>query len=237
MRIIPAMDIIDGKCVRLQQGDYSLKTTYNENPLEMAKRFEDHGVKYLHLVDLDGARSKRIINYKVLEAIASHTILQIDFGGGIKSDEDARIAFDSGARQITGGSIAVDQPHVFERWLKSYGMDHIILGADAKAGVIATHGWTQQSEWEVTEFITYYEEKGVKKVICTDIEKDGMLRGPSLKLYQTILENTGIQLIASGGVATLEDLQNLKTIGCEGAIIGKALYEGKITLKELEQLC
>jgi len=237
MRIIPALDIIDGKCVRLQQGDYSQITHYNEDPLEVAKRFEDFGIKFLHLVDLDGARSKRIINHKILESIASKTSLQIDFGGGLKSNEDVQIAFDSGAQQITGGSIAVDQPELFLGWLEKYGSDKIILGADGKTGSIAIHGWTQQSEWEVTEFIAHFEKKGVKQVICTDIEKDGMLAGPSLELYKTILQKTGIQLIASGGITTIEDLQKLKEIGCEGAIIGKALYEGKLTLTQLEKLC
>lgn len=237
MRIIPAMDIIDGKCVRLQQGDYEQKTTYSDNPLDMAKRFEDHGVQYLHLVDLDGAKSKRIVNYKVLESLANNTSLKIDFGGGIKSDDDIKIAFESGAKQITGGSIAVDRPEMFESWLKTYGSGKIILGADAKNGAIATHGWLKQSEWEVQEFITYYETKGIQYVICTDIEKDGMLKGPSVELYQSILENSRVKLIASGGVTTLDDLEKLKALGCEGAIIGKALYEGTITLKELESLC
>ena len=237
MRIIPAMDIIDGKCVRLQQGDYAQQTTYSDNPLEMAKRFEDHGVKYLHLVDLDGAKSKRIVNHKVLYNIANNTSLKIDFGGGIKSDQDVTIAFESGAQQITGGSIAVDQPDTFQSWIKNYGPDKIILGADAKNGTIATHGWLKQSEWKVQEFITHYEKKGIQYVICTDIEKDGMLKGPSVELYRNILENSDVKLIASGGVATLADLERLKELGCEGAIVGKALYEGSITLRELESLC
>ncbi|GAB2768663.1 1-(5-phosphoribosyl)-5-[(5-phosphoribosylamino)methylideneamino]imidazole-4-carboxamide isomerase [Salinimicrobium soli] len=236
MRIIPAIDIIDGKCVRLSQGDYSTSKIYNENPLEVAKEFADHGIKYLHLVDLDGAKSKHIVNHKVLEKIASGTDLKIDFGGGLKSDEDLRIAFESGARQITGGSIAVKQPEVFFSWLEKFGNEKIILGADAKNKKIAVSGWTEESGEDLLPFIQQYSAKGVKYVICTDISKDGMLTGPSIDLYREILEeNPGLKLIASGGVATFDDLPYLREVGCEGAIIGKAIYEGKISLKQLEK--
>jgi len=237
MRIIPAMDIINGKCVRLRKGDYSQQTTYSDNPLEMAKRFEAHGLEYLHLVDLDGAKSKQIINYKILEAITTKTKLKVDFGGGIKSDEDAKIAFESGAQQITGGSIAVTQQETFLNWLDHYGKERIILGADAKYGKIATHGWMEQSEWDVLDFIRHYESKGIDFVICTDIEKDGMLKGPSKNLYRSIMAESKIRLIASGGISNLKDLEDLKLLGCEGAIIGKAIYEGSISLKQLEELC
>jgi len=233
MKIIIAIDIIEGQCVRLTKGDYDTKKTYFKNPVEVAKRLEDNGIKYLHLVDLDGAKASRIINYPVLEKIAKQTNLHIDFGGGLKSEEDARIAFSSGAKQITGGSIAVKKPDIFKSWLTQYGKDKIILGADCKNRKIATHGWLESSELEVIEFIQNYEKEGVQHVICTDIAKDGMLQGASEGLYKDILQNTDIQLIASGGVSNLEDLQNLKAINCAGTIVGKAYYEGNISLKEL----
>ncbi|MDE1206650.1 1-(5-phosphoribosyl)-5-[(5-phosphoribosylamino)methylideneamino]imidazole-4-carboxamide isomerase [Tenacibaculum larymnensis] len=235
MRIIPAIDIIDGKCVRLTKGDYNTKKIYNENPLEVAKEFETNGIEYLHVVDLDGAKSSRIINHKVLEQIATKTNLKIDFGGGLKSDEDARIAFESGANQITGGSIAVKDPDVFIGWLTKYGMDKIILGADCKDRKIATNGWLQTSEVDVVEFISEYQEIGIANTICTDVAKDGMLQGASLDLYLEILSKTSVNLIASGGVANINDLHRLKEIGCEGAIVGKAIYEGNISLKELQE--
>ena len=235
MRIIPAIDIIDGKCVRLSQGDYNTSKIYNENPLEVAKEFADHGIEYLHLVDLDGAKSKHIVNHKVLEKIASGTNLKIDFGGGLKSDEDLRIAFECGAGQITGGSIAVKEPEIFFSWLEKFGSEKIILGADAKNKKIAVSGWTEESGEDLLPFIKQYSEKGAEYGICTDISKDGMLSGPSLDLYREILEeNEGLKLIASGGVATFGDLPKLLEVGCEGAIIGKAIYEGKISLKQLE---
>ncbi len=233
MRIIPAIDIIDGKCVRLTKGDYNTQVTYSENPLEVAKMFEDNGIKYLHLVDLDGAKSKSIVNHKVLNQIAANTSLKIDFGGGIKSDKDAKIAFDNGASQITGGSIAVENPELFMQWLAEYGADKIILGADSKNRKIATHGWLKESEMDVLDFISKYEKEGIKYVICTDIAKDGMLQGASEELYQEIIDTTDVSLIASGGVSTVDDLTKLKQMGCEGAIIGKAIYEGKISMKEL----
>lgn len=235
MRIIPAIDIIDGKCVRLTKGDYNTKKIYNENPLEVAKEFETNGIEYLHVVDLDGAKSSRIINHKVLEQIATKTNLKIDFGGGLKSDEDARIAFESGANQITGGSIAVKDPDVFIGWLTKYGADKIILGADCKDRKIATNGWLQTSEVDVVEFISEYQEIGIANTICTDVAKDGMLQGASLDLYLEILSKTSVNLIASGGVANINDLHRLKEIGCEGAIVGKAIYEGNISLKELQE--
>ncbi len=237
MRIIPAIDIIEGKCVRLSKGDYNTAKIYSENPLEIAKQFQDYGIKQIHLVDLDGAKSKHIVNYKILEHIKTFTDLHIDFGGGLKSDEDLKIAFDSGADQITGGSIAVDNPLTFLGWLKCYGTNKIILGADCLHRKIATHGWLEQSEWDVVEFIKHYRKKGIQYVICTDVMKDGMLQGPSIKLYKEIRAKEKIDLIASGGVSTLEDLIELKEIGCYGAIVGKALYEGDITLKSLETLC
>lgn len=236
MRIIPAIDIIDGKCVRLSQGDYSTQKVYSQDPLDMAKQFQDHGIRFLHLVDLDGAKSKHIVNHKVLEKIAGHTDMRIDFGGGLKSDEDLKIAFDSGASQITGGSIAVKSPDLFRSWLSRYGSDRIILGADAKEEKVAINGWKESSSLELLPFIQEYRGHGVKYVICTDISKDGMLEGPSIELYQKILQETdGVQLIASGGISAMEDLYALNDIGCEGAIIGKAIYEGNISLKELEQ--
>lgn len=236
MRIIPAIDIIEGKCVRLSQGDYNSKKVYNENPLEVAKRFEDHGIEYLHLVDLDGAKSKHIVNHRVLEKIAAKTSLKIDFGGGLKSDEDLRIAFECGAEQITGGSIAVKEPKTFLSWLEKFGSERIILGADAKNGKVAVSGWTQESTEDLLPFIKGYFEKGVKYVICTDISKDGMLEGPSTDLYKEILqENNDLKLIASGGVSKYDDLPTLQEIGCEGVIIGKAIYENKISLKQLEE--
>lgn len=240
MRIIPAIDIIDGKCVRLSKGDYSTKKIYNENPLEVAKEFEAHGIQFLHLVDLDGAKSKHIVNHKVLEEIASKTGLQIDFGGGLKSNEDLKIAFESGAKQITGGSIAVSDPQTFISWLEQFGPEKIILGADANNEKVAISGWQEESSKELIPFIQDYGSKGVQYVICTDISKDGMLEGPSFDLYKKILDETGkeglsIKLIASGGISTFDELPKLEEIGCEGTIIGKAIYEGRISLKQLEK--
>lgn len=236
MRIIPAIDIIDGKCVRLSQGDYDTKKIYNDNPLEVAKEFEDYGIEYLHLVDLDGAKSKQIINYKTLELIASKTNLKVDFGGGIKADDDIRIAFECGANQITGGSIAVQNSTLFEEWIAQYGSEKIILGADAKDRKIATHGWLETSELDVIDFIQEYKTKGIDYVICTDIAKDGMLQGTSNELYTEILAAADVKLIASGGVSSIDDLIKVKELGCEGAILGKAIYEGRIQLKDLSTL-
>jgi phosphoribosylformimino-5-aminoimidazole carboxamide ribotide isomerase len=237
MRIIPAIDIIDGKCVRLSKGDYNTKKIYNENPLEVAKEFEANGIQYLHVVDLDGAKSKQIVNHKILESIATHTNLKIDFGGGLKSDKDVEIAFECGASQITGGSIAVNNSEIFKEWMIKYGTNKIILGADCHNRKIATNGWLKESELDVLDFIKSYESKGIQYVICTDISKDGMLEGASNELYKEIIENSNVKLIASGGVSKIEDLIQLKEIGCEGAILGKAIYEGNIPLKELQTLC
>lgn len=237
MKIIPAIDIIDGQCVRLTKGDYGTKKVYNTNPLEVAKEFEASGIKYVHLVDLDGAKSSRIVNYDILEKLASQTSLEIDFGGGIKSNEDIEIAFNSGASKITGGSIAVNNPELFESWIQKYGANKIILGADCNNRKIATNGWLEASELDVIDFIQRYADKGIQEVICTDISKDGMLEGPSIALYKEILSNCSIDLIASGGVSNIEDLIALKKMGCSGAIIGKAIYEGKVTLKEIQELC
>ncbi|MFT6981270.1 MAG: phosphoribosylformimino-5-aminoimidazole carboxamide ribotide isomerase [Crocinitomicaceae bacterium] len=237
MRIIPAIDIIDGKCVRLTRGDYDTSKIYNIDPVEVAKEFEANGIQFLHVVDLDGAKSKRIVNYKILEKIVSETNLSIDFGGGLKSDEDLRIAFDSGANQVTGGSVAVQNPEIFKAWLKQFGANKIILGADCKDRRIATNGWLKTSELDVLDFVLGYQAEGIESVICTDISKDGMLQGPSIELYKELLFKSEVKLIASGGVASIQDLIDLKDIGCEGAIVGKAIYEGKITLKELSTLC
>ena len=236
MRLIPAIDLIDGKCVRLSKGDYTTKKIYNESPLEVAKEFEAHGVEYLHLVDLDGAKSEHIVNHKVLERIAAQTNLKIDFGGGLKSEEDLHIAFESGADQITGGSIAVKEMRTFKSWLKRYGSDKIILGADAINEKIAVSGWLEESDEDLIPFIRNYQKEGVLYVICTDISKDGMLQGPSFDLYRKILkEIPKIKLIASGGISCFEELPKLAELGCEGTIIGKAIYEKRISLKQLEE--
>ena len=236
IEIIPAIDLIDAKCVRLSQGDYQQKTVYNENPLEVARMFEDAGIKRLHLVDLDGAKAKHIINYKVLETIASKTNLIIDFGGGLKSDEDLRIAFESGAQMVTGGSIAVKEKDTFLKWLEKYGSDKIILGADAKDGHIAVSGWMETTEKGVIEFISEYHQQGIGKVISTDIAKDGMLSGPSFELYAEIIEKLPkVEIIASGGIATMDEILKLDEMGVPGVITGKAIYENRITLKEIEK--
>ncbi|EKB05345.1 1-(5-phosphoribosyl)-5-[(5-phosphoribosylamino)methylideneamino]imidazole-4-carboxamide isomerase [Myroides odoratimimus CCUG 3837] len=237
MRIIPAIDIIDGQCVRLSKGDYNTSKVYNTSPVEVAKQFEDAGIKYLHVVDLDGAKSSQIMNAKVLEEIATQTNLQIDFGGGIKNDSDIITAFNSGAKQVTVGSIAATKPELFLTWLERYGSEQIILGADCKQRKIMTQGWLDSADTDVLEFIQSYEQRGVSYTIVTDIEKDGMLNGPAIELYKEIITNTEVKLIASGGLTTVTELYKLKEIGCEGVIIGKAIYEGRITLKELSELC
>ena len=235
MRIIPAIDIIDGKCVRLSKGDYDTKKIYNVNPLEVAKSFENHGIQYLHLVDLDGAKSNKIVNHKILEQLASQTSLKIDFGGGLKSDADIKIAFESGANQITGGSIAIKNPILFKEWIAKYGADKIILGSDANNEKIAISGWLEDSKEDLIPFIQSYQSNGIQYVICTDIAKDGMLEGPSFDLYKKILsQTTHLKLIASGGISTFDELPKLDEMGCEGTIKGKAIYEGRITLKQLE---
>ncbi len=234
--IIPAIDLIDAKCVRLSQGDYNQKTVYNENPLEVAKMFEDAGITRLHLVDLDGAKAKHIVNYKVLETIASKTSLVIDFGGGLKSDEDLRIAFESGAQMVTGGSIAVKDRETFLHWIEKYGSEKIILGADAKDKKIAVSGWQEVSELPILDFIESYTEKGIQKVISTDIARDGMLTGPSIDLYKEIMQRfPSLELIASGGIASMKDIHELNEMGIPGVITGKAIYEGKIKLEEISK--
>ena len=240
MRIIPAIDIIDGKCVRLTKGDYNTQKVYNEHPVEVAKMFQDAGIEYLHVVDLDGAKASQIVNYKVLEQIATTTHLKIDFGGGLKSDKDLEIAFNSGANQITGGSIAVKDSVTFECWIQKYGSEKIILGADFypdnSGGKIAVSGWQEESNLALIPFIDDYQQKGIEYVICTDISKDGMLQGPSFETYTSILsEVKSLKLIASGGISTFDELPKLAEIGCEGVIIGKAIYENKISLKQLEE--
>ena len=233
MKVIPAIDIIDGKCVRLSKGDYDTKKIYHENPLDIAKEYEAHGIQYLHLVDLDGAKAKTIKNLKTLEMLASQTDLIIDFGGGIKTRESLENAFNAGANQVTIGSIAVENSKLCEEWITKFGAEKLILGADCLNRKIKTSGWLTDSDLDVLDFIQSYERKGIKEVICTDISKDGMLQGPSFELYQEILNQSEISLIASGGISSMKDLEDLKEIGCSGAIIGKAIYEGKITLKEL----
>jgi phosphoribosylformimino-5-aminoimidazole carboxamide ribotide isomerase len=235
-QIIPAIDLIEGKCVRLTQGDYQQKTIYNENPLEVAMQFEDAGITRLHLVDLDGAKEKKLVNWKVLELLASRTDLHIDFGGGVQSDNDIRIAFNSGAKQVTGGSIAVRNPELFENWIKEYGSDAIILGADAKNEKIAVSGWEESTQLWVYDFIEQYVEKGIRYTISTDVAKDGLLQGPSFDLYKNIQERTPeVNIIASGGVSNLGDIEKLAEMNLFGVIVGKAIYEGRVTLSELSK--
>lgn len=235
MRIIPAIDIINGECVRLSKGDYTQKTIYNSNVLDVAKNFEANGIQFLHLVDLDGAKHSQIINYKILEQIFKETNLIIDFGGGLKSEKDIEIAFASGANQVTLGSVAVKNPELFQSSFDKYGSEKIILGADARQEKIAVSGWLEESEKNIYDFIKEKIESGIKYVISTDIDKDGMLEGPSFELYQKIIsQNPEIKLIASGGITSTNDLVQLKSLGCEGAIIGKALYENRITLNDLK---
>lgn len=236
MILVPAIDIINGQCVRLTKGDYDTKKVYNESPVEVAKAFEGAGLTHVHVVDLDGARAKHIVNAKVLEQIATQTSLQVDFGGGIKSETDLQTAFDCGASQVTLGSIAVSEPELVGEWLEKFGAEQLILGADAKNRRIATHGWEQDSGLDVIDFIKDYAQKGFEYVLCTDVAKDGMLAGPSLELYYEILEQLPeLSLIASGGVTTMDDIYQCAELGCTAAIIGKAIYENKLSLKELER--
>ena len=235
MEIIPAIDIIDGKCVRLTQGDYDKKKIYNEHPLEVAKQFENAGVRRLHLVDLDGAKEKKVKNWKVLESIASKTRLVIDFGGGIASENDVRIVFESGARLATVGSIAVKNELEFVKWLMIFGADKFLLGADVKDKMIAIHGWLETTDKSIFEFVENYIGKGVQQIFCTDVSRDGKLEGPSAELYKEIISKfPALYFIASGGVATIDDLMELKRIGCKAAIVGKAIYENRISLNELK---
>ncbi|MBU6261855.1 MAG: 1-(5-phosphoribosyl)-5-[(5-phosphoribosylamino)methylideneamino]imidazole-4-carboxamide isomerase [Bacteroidetes bacterium] len=236
MQIIPAIDIIDGKCVRLTEGDYAQKTIYNENPLEVAKAFEAAGIQRLHLVDLDGAKAGAVKNWKVLETIALNTKLVIDFGGGIKTDEDVALVFERGATLATIGSIAVSNPALFLSWVDMYGADRFFLGADVKDNCIAVNGWMQTSSTNIETFIGDYLSKGITHIFCTDVSKDGRLEGPSTILYQSLIQAfPNLQLVASGGVSSLQDLEALDQIGCSGAIVGKAIYENRISLESLQQ--
>ena len=237
MRIIVAIDVLGGKCVRLTRGDFNTKKVYNEDPLEVALEIEDNGINYLHLVDLDGAKNKKIENIKVLEKIAWKTKLKIDFGGGLRTYEDLITVFNAGARQVTAGSVAVTDPGIFTGWLAKLGQEKLILGADCIDRKVSTGGWLDKSDKEIVSFISRYRSKGVKYTICTDIQKDGMLQGPATDLYKEILETVKINLIASGGISSFKDIEDVREAGCEGVIIGKAVYEGKITLKELGSLC
>lgn len=237
MRIIVAMDIIGGKCVRLTRGDFSTKKIYNENPVEVARQIEDSGLNYLHLVDLDGAKNKKIENIKILEKIAGKTNLKIDFGGGLRLYDDLITVFNAGARQVTAGSIAVTDPRLFIEWLAKLGQEKLILGADCINRKVSTGGWLENSDKDIISFISEYKSQGVKYTICTDIKKDGMLQGPSTTLYREILGKIKINLIASGGITSIKDLEDLRKAGCFGAIIGKAIYEGKLTLNELGKEC
>ncbi|MBS1643092.1 MAG: 1-(5-phosphoribosyl)-5-[(5-phosphoribosylamino)methylideneamino]imidazole-4-carboxamide isomerase [Bacteroidetes bacterium] len=237
MQIIPAIDIIDGKCVRLTEGDYSQKKIYNEHPLEVAKQFEDAGLQRLHLVDLDGAKAGKIINWKVLETIAAKTKLIIDFGGGIKTTNDVEIVFESGATLATVGSIAVKNETEFVKWLLQFGAHKFLLGADVKDEKIAVGGWLETTDINIYNFIESYVQKGVQQIFCTDISKDGKLQGPSIELYKNVIKKISeIFFIASGGVSSIKDLEELKLIGCKAAIVGKAIYENKISIKELQTI-
>ncbi len=234
MQIIPAIDIIDGKCVRLTQGDYSQKKIYNENPLEVAKEFESAGINRLHLVDLDGAKAGAVKNWNVLESIATNTKLRIDFGGGIKQEDDLKIVLNSGASMATIGSLAVKKPDLFIEWVEKYGADRFFLGADVREEKIAIGGWMETTDVSIFDFLNGFIKKGITQIFCTDISKDGKLEGPAIELYKKMmLQISGLKLVASGGVSNMEDLEALKNIGCSGVIIGKAIYEGRITLEQL----
>jgi len=237
MRVIAAIDLIDGKCVRLSQGDFKRQTRYGTEPLDIARELEDHGISYLHLVDLDGAREGKIRNHGVLETLARKTGMKIDFSGGIRSDDDIRTAFGYGASQVTCGSIAVTNPVLFLGWLEEYGSDRIILGADFRNRKIATGGWLQTTTSGITEFLRKYRSEGVKYALCTDIDRDGMLTGPSVEIYRELVFLSGLNIIASGGISSADDVRLVKKAGCEGVVIGKAILEGKIKLDELTDLC
>lgn len=236
IELIPAIDIIGGKCVRLSQGDYTTKKVYNENPVEVAKEFEAHGIHRLHVVDLDGAASHHVVNYRILEQIASRTSLVIDFGGGVKTDEDLLIAFDNGAQMVTMGSVAVKNPELFKKWLGQYGNEKIILGADVKDKKISVNGWKEESDKELIPFLQEYVKEGILKVLCTDISRDGMLQGPSIELYKEIMTQfPNMHLMASGGVSSVDDIIRLEEAEIPAVVFGKALYEGKITMKDLNR--
>lgn len=236
IELIPAIDLIEGKCVRLSQGDYASRKEYSASPVDVARRLEDAGIRRLHVVDLDGAASQHIVNYRTLEQLCTQTQLEVDFGGGVKSDDDLRIAFECGAAMVTGGSIAVKNPDRFLSWLQQYGAERIILGADVKGRRIAVNGWQEESPVELFPFLAEYVAKGIRKVICTDIECDGMLQGPSTLLYTEMLQqHPGLYLIASGGISCMDDIRRLEEAGVPAVIFGKALYEGRITMEELKQ--
>jgi len=236
MYLIPAIDLIDGKCVRLTKGDYNQKKEYNSNPLEVAKAFEGAGIKRLHLVDLDGAKAKKLVNYPVLEKICTETKLTVDFGGGIQSDEDIKIAFESGAKQITGGSIAIKNETLFSEWIGKYGAERIILGSDAIDRKIAVSGWQEKTETPLFDFIAHYISKGIQYTISTDVSKDGMLQGPAVDMYKDMQEAfKDLNIIASGGVSNMDDIYQLQELNLYGVIIGKAFYEGRIGLDEFEK--
>jgi len=237
MRIIPAIDIIDGKCVRLKQGDYTQKKVYSENPLDVAKSFEDAGLTHLHLVDLDGAKAGKVISWQVVELLTSQTRLKVDFGGGIKTTEEVTRLLDMGVSQVNLGSVAVKDPEKISDWIKEFGSDKIILSADVKNEMISINGWQQDSAINIVTFLRGYIQRGIEHVTCTDISTDGMLTGPNVELYKKILLSfPQLHLIASGGVSCVEDLHELKQIGADGVIVGKAIYEGKITLEELKNI-
>lgn len=236
IELIPAIDIIDGKCVRLTQGDYSSQKVYNENPVEVAREFADYGIRRLHIVDLDGAKSQHVVNLQVVEQIRSATDLVIDFGGGVKSDADLQKAFDAGADMVTIGSLAVKQPETFLRWLDIFGANRIILGADVRNGLISINGWQEEDGEQLIPFVRKYVEKGVVQVLCTDISKDGMLQGPAIELYRQVLSSfPDLHLIASGGVSSIDDIKALDEAGVPAVVFGKAIYEGKIKLSDLVQ--
>lgn len=237
MRIIIALDIIDGKCVRLTRGNFSTSRIYSEDPLKTAREIEDSGIKYLHLVDLDGAKNRKITNLRVLQEISSKTSLTIDFGGGIRSEQDLLDAFSAGAVQVTAGTAAVADPELFCGWIEKYSNEKLILGADFRNGTIVTSAWKENSDNSLQSFLSAYSIRGVKYAICTDVEKDGMLNGPATAIYRKITASVNINIVASGGISSLSDIEELKAAGCEGAIIGKAVYEGRLKLNELSAIC
>jgi phosphoribosylformimino-5-aminoimidazole carboxamide ribotide isomerase len=236
IRLIPAIDIIDGKCVRLAQGDYGKKTVYGDDPLDMAQRFEQHGLRYLHLVDLDGAREKRVVNYRIVEKICAKTSLIVDFGGGIASDQDLRIALECGVHAVNVGSVAVKDKSLAERWLAHVGSERFILSADTKGEKIVVSGWQEGTETWIYDLIAHYQERGLTRVACTDVERDGMLSGSAHDLYKRILDKfPTLEIIASGGVSSITELETLSALGVKGAIVGRAIYEGRISLGDLKR--
>jgi len=237
IKIIPSIDLVDGKCVRLTQGKFEEKKIYDSDPLAVAKRFAEAGLERLHLVDLDGAKAGKVVNHKILEAIAAETKLKIDFGGGVKSDEDIQKIFDCGANQASIGTIAVQNPKLLLSWIQKYGNDKIILGADVLNGIVRINGWVNPTEIKLFDFITNYQWHGIRYVLCTDIEKDGMMEGSSVDLYKSIIQKfPGMRVIASGGVSSIDEIKKLDKIGCYGVVIGKAIYENLISLEELVKL-